>query len=608
MSRLPMSARPVKLLRGTHHDGSELYVSAPYPDLGDVVTLRLRVGEDVAARSVHLRSTVDGDQRFTPCEQEGTSPWWSVTVRMVNARLGYRFLIDAGQGAWTLDAAGLHAVEVTDAHDFRLTVDPAPPRWAREAVFYEIFPDRFASSGDTGAAEVPAWAVPTRWEEPVAHGTPNGVRQLYGGDLNGVVEHLDHLVDLGVSAIYLTPVFPGTSNHRYDASTFGHVDPLLGGDRALRELTEAAHEKGVRVVGDLTLNHTGDSHEWFAAATADPDSVEAGFYLFSDHPHAYETFAVVSTMPKLDHRDPELRRRLFEGPDSVVNRYLTNPGIDGWRIDVAQSAGHCGPSDRTLDTARATVASARAARPDAYVVAEHQYDASDALAGDGWHGTMTYAAFTRPVWSWLGEEDTDRYWGVPVGHPPYTGQAMARVMDAFNARVPWRSRVHSLNLLDSHDTPRLLSVVGRERYVVALGMMMTMPGIPMIFAGDEIGTEGVDLEEGRQPFRWDSATWDHDLLALHRQLIRLRRHHRALVDGSFRWLHTGDDVVVFERATREETILVHAARRAHGPLVCDVEAVDLLGSRHLAPGDTFPHEQAGVGVWRTATGTGTYRG
>lgn len=302
-------------------------------------------------------------------------------------------------------------------------------------------------------------------------------------------------------------------------------------------------------------------------------------------------------MPKLNHDDPELRRRLFEDPDSIVHRYLQAPGLDGWRIDVAQSAGHHGPSNRTLETARATLATARHAHADAYVVAEHQFDPREALAGDGWHGTMAYAAFTRPVWSWLAEDDIDRYWGVPAGHRPYTGRTMARVMDAFTATIPWRSRIHSLNLLDSHDTPRLLSVVGRQRYVVALGLLMTMPGIPMIFAGDEIGTEGRDLEDSRQPFRWDRSTWDQDLLALHRRLFALRRTNPALVDGGFRWVHTSDDMVIFERATGEQTILVQAARGPHVPVACPTPARDLLGDDHRRPGDPLPYADAGFGVW-----------
>lgn len=589
-------------VRGAHHDGSELYVSPLYPRLGQPVSLWVRVDPGLAATAVHLRSTVDGDQHFSAClpasDRSPAGSWWAVTTMMRNTRLRYRFLIDAPRGGMTLNGVGLHDREVTDVHDFCLTVDPPPPAWARDAVFYEIFLDRFARSTiRTGAGETaPEWAVLADWDDDVRHGTADGVRQLYGGDLRGVSEHLDHLEELGVTAVYLTPFFPATSNHRYDASTFGHVDPLLGGDEALVELTAAAHRRGVRIVGDLTLNHTGSTHEWFVDATADPDSPQARFYLFDEHPSHYETFAGVPSMPKLDHRSAELRARLFEGSTSVVHRYLEEFGLDGWRIDVAQSSGHCGASDRTLETARATMRTARAATRDAYVVAEHQFDASEALQGDAWHGAMAYGAFTRPVWSWLAETDIDRHWGVPAGHPPYTGVGMAAAMDQFTALIPWRSRTHSLNLLDSHDTPRLLSVTGPSRYRLAVGMLLTFPGIPMLFAGDEIGTHGVDLEDARQPFRWARETWDQELFDWHRRLIRLRRSHQALVTGGFRWLHVGDDVVVYERADREQTLIVQVSRRDHPPVVSPVPAVDLLDDRHLSAGQTLPAEE-GFGVW-----------
>ena len=598
--REPISLAPLT----AHHDGSALYVSNPYPEAGEVLRFRIRVGTELSVTEVHLRSTVDGDQRFTPCVPTGATftaaggkrscPWRTPGCGTASC--------SRPAGARTLNSTGLHAREVPDTHDFRVTTDPEPPSWVQGAVFYEIFLDRFARGRerDPGSHTTPAWAVPADWDDPVAHSGPDGVRQLYGGDLGGILEHLDHLSDLGVSALYLTPFFPAGSNHRYDASTFAHVDPMLGGDGALRALVAAAHERDIRVVGDLTLNHTGDTHEWFSAAVVDDGSSEAGFYLFTEHPVGYEAFSDVPTLPRLDHRSPELRRRLFEGDRSVVHRYLTEFDLDGWRIDVAQSAGHSGTSDRTRQSARATVGTARAARSDAYVVAEHPFDAGEALAGDGWHGAMAYAAFTRPVWSWLAETDIDTYWGAPGAHPPYTGRTMAEVIDEFNGTIPWRSRIHSLTLLDSHDTPRLLSVIGSQRFRVALGLLMTMPGVPMVFAGDEIGTHGINLEDGRQPFRWDRRSWDHDTYELHRRLIRLRRAQPALVQGGFRWLHTDDDVVLFERATAQGAVIVQASRRAHDPILCPFDATDLLGEADLTSGCPFPSEGPAVGLWRVS--------
>ncbi len=166
-------------------------------------------------------------------------------------------------------------------------------------VWYQIFPDRFASSG-RHSGDLPPWADRAAWDDPVATG-PKAMTQLYGGDLDGIIEHLDHLVDLGVGGIYLNPVFPARSNHRYDATTFDAVDPILGGDDALVRLREACDRRGLRLMTDLTLNHTGDDHRWFRAAQADPDSIEAGFYHFTDHPDEYESWLGITSLPKLDH-------------------------------------------------------------------------------------------------------------------------------------------------------------------------------------------------------------------------------------------------------------------------------------------------------------------
>ncbi len=157
---------------------------------------------------------------------------------------------------------------------------------------------------------------------------------------------LDHLAALGVGVVYLTPVFPARSTHRYDASTFSRVDPLLGGDRALRALVRAAHERGMRVMGDLTTNHTGHAHEWFLAAQRDPESAEAGFYFFTGHPDSYVGWMGVPELPKLDYSSAELRRRVYGADDSVLVNWLRGPdALDGWRIDVANMTGRRGAQD-----------------------------------------------------------------------------------------------------------------------------------------------------------------------------------------------------------------------------------------------------------------------
>lgn len=586
-----------------HHDGSPLYVSDPAPCVGGKVDVFVRTAQSSGVRRVHVRATPDGEPAFTEAQVDrvdGEETWWRARVEVANAELSYRFLLETPSRRRWLNAAGLSDRETTDAADFRIVTYPAPPAWAEGAVVYEIFPDRFAKSAGHPAGELPPWAVAARWEDPVPYGTPVATRQLYGGTLWGIAERLGYLEDLGIGALYLTPFFPATSNHRYDASDFSQVDPLLGGDVALRELTRQAHRRGIRVIGDITLNHTGDAHAWFCRAQADPGSTEAGFYYFGEDSSTYASFFGVRSMPKLNHASPELRRRLYDGPESVIARYITQFGLDGWRVDVAQSAGRHGPVDLNLEMARLTRATMRQAAPDTLLLAEHQYDATPTLRGDGWQGTMAYAGFTRPVWYWLARQNVTELWGVPGPVPAYTGRDMAAVMRDFAALIPWRSVTHSLTLLDSHDTPRFRSMAGRERHRLGVALLMTLPGLPMVFAGDEVGVEGVHSEDGRRPFPWDQGVWDHPTRELYKTLIALRRAHPALRSGGLRWLHCSDDMVLFERALPEECLLVQVSRASHPPVPAPAAAESLLGGPDLAPGAALPADGPAFHIWRVA--------
>ncbi|MGW7477506.1 glycoside hydrolase family 13 protein [Nonomuraea muscovyensis] len=572
-----------------HHDGSPLYVGDPSPSLGDRVQVFLRTSLDLDVRQVHVRTTPDGEPRFAEATADrvtGSETWWRAAVEMVNPECGYRFLLRTASGPLWLTAAGLSPLDVPDTTDFLLTAYPPPPAWAADSVIYQIFPDRFARSGRDHGPD-PAWVRRADWDDPIPWGRDGALQQIYGGDLWGVADRLDHIADLGANLLYLTPFFPARSNHRYDATTFDRVDPLLGGDEALRALTAAAHARGMRVIGDITLNHSGDGHEWFAEGSA----VREDFY-YVDGPD-YATFAGVRTLPKFDHRSAELRRRLYDGPGSVIARYLDEFGLDGWRVDVAQSAGRHGGVELNDQVARLT----RATVGDALLLAEHQFDASGALRGTGWHGTMSYAGFARPVWSWLARERSTEFWGVPGPIPQYGGADVAEVMRRYAALVPWRAHTHNLTLLDSHDTARFRSIAGREHQHLGAALLLTLPGLPMIFAGDEVGVEGVHLEDGRRPFPWDTARWDQGTYRLYRDLVALRRSHEALRTGGLRWLHADADTLVYERAAPGQTLLVQVSRAAHEPLRAPAAGASLTGGPDLRPGSPMPADGPAFHVW-----------
>jgi alpha-glucosidase len=250
--------------------------------------------------------------------------------------------------------------------------------------------------------------------------------------------------------------------------------------------------------------------------------------------------------------------------------------MDGWRIDVANMTGRLGAADHTHEVARYLREAVRSVAPDRLLVAEHGHDATGDLDRRGWDGTMNYAGFTRPVWSWLRSPDLalPDFMGVPGGVPSRNGAAAVATMRAFAALQSWRSLTQSWTMLGSHDTARIATVIDDQaRLEVAFGLLATMPGVPMVFAGDELGVLGVNGEDGRRPMPWEGGG-NPTTFATLRSLIGLRRRHESLRNGCLRWVHASDDAIAYLRETSAEQLLV-LARRADGkPLTLDLDPGD----------------------------------
>ncbi|GAA1186139.1 glycoside hydrolase family 13 protein [Nesterenkonia xinjiangensis] len=570
------SPPPADLL--PHHDGSPLHVSDDAPALGERVRVRLRVPEGFGPlEAVMVRSNPDREPTWDEAEPLGAAggwQWWEAEVTVHNPRHGYRWLLrGAGRVHW-LNQSGLHPGEVRDADDFVLLATPAAPAWLAESVMYQIFPDRFARSAEAADREAPEWAIPAAWEDPVAPVMPCRSQQLYGGDLDGIVEKLDHLAELGVDLIYLTPIFPAASNHRYDAASFERVDPLLGGDEAYVRLVRAAHARGMRVIGDLTSNHSGDRHEWFQTALADPGAPERQYYYFAED-GSYESWLGTPSLPKFDWSSEQLRERFIQGTDSVVARWLLPPfEADGWRIDVANMTGRLRDVDLNAEVRQILRRTMEKVNPDTVLLAESTNDATEDLQGDAWHGAMTYPAFTRPLWSWLSDptgepwttaEGSQRtepwFFGLPLGGiPKITAAEFAQAVTRFSAGIPWRIRLGNMQPLNTHDTARFSTHAAEGAMPLALGLAMTLPGVPVLFAGDEFGLTGADGELSRTPMPWGTESQPEvaERLRLCRELVGLRRGHEVLARGGMRWVHADDDAVVFLRESSQESLLVLA--------------------------------------------------
>lgn len=559
------SNRSLSLL--PHHDGSELYLSSLAPRIGEKVTFRFRAPLDYRIDQAILRAYLDGEPRFFPmtCKKDGGEQWWSATVEVINKKMSYRFLIVNGNRYTWLNAQGIHHNDVTSAEDFQILATRKFPEWIRSAVFYQIFPDRFATTGRYLSLK-PKEFVARSWSDlPKGRDKTTGV-EFFGGDLDGVNEHLGHIEELGANGIYFTPIFPARSTHRYDASSFDQVDPLLGGDAALLRLKKSADKKGIALMGDLTTNHCGAGHPWIIKALKSKRAVERTFFYWHKRAkHGYEGWWGLASLPKLNYNSERLQKLMFSGDRSIVKKWLKKPfELSGWRIDVGNMTGVY----RDSDIHDLVVAGVRNAlddvNPDAWLVAENADHFPRDLDGFGWHGTMNYNGFMRPLWGWLAKdpEIEHGFFGVPTPIPHFSGPEMIAAMQKFAGGIPWRCFVSSMILLDSHDTARFRNVVAGDqvRHIVGMGLLLTYPGVPSIFAGDEVGLKGAWGEDARRTMDWSKKSWDQDFFAEVKKLVAIRRSSHALAHGGMRWVLADDDVVAFVRESKRESLLVIASR------------------------------------------------
>jgi len=449
------------------------------------------------------------------------------------------------------------------------------PAWVRDAVFYQIFPDRFASS-----ARVAKPGLMEPWDSPpTVHG-------FKGGDLIGVVEHLDHIEALGANAIYLNPIFQSASNHRYHTFDYRAVDPILGGDAALRELIDACHDRGIRVILDGVFNHASRGfwpfhhvlemgraspyRDWF---TFNADDLEAGRALrpyplhdpvvdVSDITeeqrsggHSLERYGYLAwwglpALPKLNTDNPQVREYLLE-----VAEHWLRFGADGWRLDVPEEV-----PDEFWRTFRARV---KAIDPDAYIVAEIWHEKPQDLQGDMYDALMNYplgAAITSFVGAGcLDRRVLDQHEMVGRAVFPVDGAGFAdRLTRALTVYEPDVTAAQ-LNLLDSHDTPRFLSMVGGDTTSLRLATLiqMTVPGAPTIYYGNEIGLAGEMDPANRAAFPWDHReSWDTSLLAYVQGATALRHANPVLRHGSFEAITAQGGAVAYRRRLDEDDAVV----------------------------------------------------
>jgi alpha-glucosidase len=553
-----------------HHDGSNLYVSNSAPKIGDKVTLKVRVPKGYTFDEAYIRLYEDAEPRTHKLEEKSSSKterWFEVKIQIINIHTIYRFVFVGENKYEWLNAKGLFDHDVHSNNDFQIVAIPENPKWINKSVFYQIFPDRFARSGKININ--PDWAYPRDWNELPRGRSKYTGQELYGGDLYGIEDKLDYLTDLGVNGIYLTPIFPSRSNHRYDATTFDEVDPILGGDKAFKSLIHSAKKKKIRILGDLTSNHCGVGHEWIITAKKNKSSRERSFFYWDKSiKWGYVGWFGLESLPKFNYSSKALRKAVYEGKNSIVKKWISPKfGMAGWRIDVGNMTGVQGAENHHVEVMQGIRKAMEEVDPDTWLVAENgDFVASD-LNGLGWQGAMNYQGFMRPFWNWMNRnpEITGGFQGLPFAMPKIDGEQFFASMQEFNASIPWRSLTASMLILDSHDTARFRTVVlgDRNAHLAAMTMLLTYPGVPSIFAGDEIGLEGSWGEDSRRTINWDDRSgWDVNFHTCVKKLIKFRKESPALINGGLRWVAVEKDYLAYLRESKDQSLLILIARSA----------------------------------------------
>ena len=434
------------------------------------------------------------------------------------------------------------------------------PDWVQDAIFYQIFPDRFARSSRNPAAKLPFES----WESaPTVHG-------YKGGDLYGIAENLDYLKDLGITALYLNPIFSSASNHRYHAFDYYTVDPLLGGNEAFMELLEKAHQKDIRIVLDGVFNHasrgfwqfhhvleSGDGspyRDWFYfdperlnrkkhwGAYPSPQELKALQHEDSLTAIGYRGWWNLPALPKFNTDTPAVRDFLFD-----VAEHWIRLGIDGWRLDVPTEID----DDSFWQEFRNRV---RAINPEAYIVGEIWHESQRWLQGDQFDAIMNYDV-TKPMLGFF----PGRHLNLKVLHQQTNYHGIHGTIDAheFANRIDHNLGLYKrditysqLNLLDSHDTPRFLSCASGDKDSLKLAwlFMFAYPGAPCVYYGDEIGLDGQHDPDCRKAFPWEEHKWDKSLHTYVRELIALRKQNPALRRGDYGRLWSVNGTYVFSRS------------------------------------------------------------
>ena len=604
-------------------DGTEGYVYPPEPKENELVTFRFRTAKDDADR-VGLVTSADTYVMEKECTQ-GEFDYYTFETRLGEEPFRYCFEVQSGTEKYYYGRCGISR-EILEYYNFVVVPGFSTPDWAKGAVMYQIFTDRFYNGDKSNDVETNEYYYigdysqrVTNWDKYPAN---MGVREFYGGDLQGVMDKLDYLQDLGVEVVYFNPLFVSPSNHKYDIQDYDYIDPHYGkivddGGEVLPngvtdnsqatkykkrttglknleasnglfiKLVEELHRRGMKVILDGVFNHCGSFNKWMDRERIyeGEEDYEPGAYVSADSPYRsyfrffkegpenwpyngnYDGWWGHDTLPKLNYEDSVK----LENYILYIGRKWVSPpyNVDGWRLDVAADLGRSNEYNHEFwQKFRRAV---KDANPNALILAEHYGDPSDWLKGDEWDTVMNYDAFMEPVtWFLTGmEKHSDEAREELLGNIDNFIGSMAHHMS--NMLTP--SLQVAMNELSNHDHSRFLTrtnhMVGRVEHLgpeaaneyvnkavmrEAVVMQMTWVGAPTVYYGDEAGVCGFTDPDNRRTYPWGHE--DQELIAFHKEAIRIHKEHPALKTGSLKILGGEENILSYARFKGHDRIIV----------------------------------------------------
>ncbi len=564
-----------KLYSGLYFDTTKSCVTPENPSIGKKIKIRLYAAESLLddITDVRIRTTCDNEEypaKTAITKRLNGYAVFSGEIPVLKKITNIRFKIYTKTAIYWLNSRGVFGHHPNDYFDFKVTADFDAPKWLARSVFYQIFPDRFwhgfspEEYSDGKAMQKKFEALYGRrktyfrdikpslkkWGE-----TPDPAScgyEFYFGTLNGAAQKLGYLKDLGINAIYFTPVLKSPSNHRYDTQDFFEVDPLLGGNEAFERFMKEAGKAGIKVVLDAVYNHSGFSCDEFKKAQKGEEPFVRFFTFYDARRKKYACWLGNGNLPKLDYASGELREYIYASERSAAAKWLREPYcIDGYRLDVAHMIGEGGSARNNMEVLRQMRKSIKKYNPEAFILAENFFDCNDMLDGTSMDSVMNYHGFTFPVIDYFSGRDHR-------GHPNNIDICAFRdwLMDVY-AKIPGAHANIMYNQLSSHDISRHNSLLNNDvaKILMAVSFQFSFPGIPSVFYGDEIGLSGTGDPGCRASMQWDEKKQNGALKNAYKLLIKIRKEEKALAYGGMRVLRAEGGMFCFFRKHMNETVV-----------------------------------------------------